>query len=53
MLQPEKNSYKEFDTEKKNSCGSKILQPLLTFLMVRPLNRPKFNFEKRFGCNRR
>ena len=34
-----KNSYKEFDNEKKkkNSCGSKIPLPLITFLMVRPL----------------
>ena len=37
-----KNSYKEFDNEKKkkNSCGSKIPlppPPLITFLMTRPL----------------
>ena len=27
MLWPKKNSYKEFDNEKKNSCGSKIPHP--------------------------
>ena len=39
MLWPKKNSYKKFDNEKKNSCGSKIplLPPPITFLMVRPL----------------
>ena len=31
----QKNSYKEFDS-KKNSCGSKIPLPPITFLMVRP-----------------
>ena len=36
MLWPKKNSYKEFDNE-KNSCGSKIPLPPITFLMVRPL----------------
>ena len=36
MLRPKKNSYKEFDNE-KNSCGSKIPLPPITFLMVRPL----------------
>ena len=34
MLWPKKNSYKEFE---KNSCGSKIPLPPITFLMVRPL----------------
>ena len=38
MLWPKKNSYKEFDNEKKNSCSSKIPLPPITFLMVRPLN---------------
>ena len=52
MLQPEKNSYKEFDTEKKILRLKNSPAPI-TFLMVRPVNRPKFNFEKRFGCNRR
>ena len=37
MQGPEKNSYKEFDNEKKNSCGSKIPPTPITFLMVRPL----------------
>ena len=27
MLRPKTNSYKEFDNEKKNSCGSKIPHP--------------------------
>ena len=37
MLRPKKNSYKEFDNKKKNSCGSKIPHPPppITFLMVR------------------
>ena len=40
MLRPKKNSYEEFDDE-KNSCGSKIPLPPITFLMVRPLiNQP-------------
>ena len=37
MQGPEKNSYKEFDNE-KNSCGSKIPLPPITFLMVRTLS---------------
>ena len=36
MLWAKKNSYKEFDNE-KNSCGSKIPLPPITFLMVRPV----------------
>ena len=45
MLQPKKNSYEEFDNEKKNSCGSKIPHPPflrpppIIFLMVRPLGQ--------------
>ena len=40
MLWTKKNSYKEFDNEKK-SCGSKIPLPPptpITFLMVGPLS---------------
>ena len=43
MQGAEKNSYKEFDTE-KNSCGSKIpLPPPITFLMVGPLVKKKYS----------
>ena len=31
MLLPKKNSYKKFDSEKKNSCSSKIPPPLHNF----------------------
>ena len=36
MLRPKKNHTRNLIT-KKNSCGSKILHPPITFLMVRPL----------------
>ena len=39
MQRPEKNSYKEFDNEKKflRTENSPPLPPPITFLMVRPL----------------
>ena len=36
MLWPKKNSYKEFDNEKKIPAARKFPSPLITFLMVRP-----------------
>ena len=38
MLWPKKNSYKEFDNEKKIPAARKFPSPLITFLMVRPNN---------------
>ena len=37
MQGPEKNSYKEFDNEKKIPAARKFPSPPITFLMVRPL----------------
>ena len=37
MLWPKKNSYKEFDNEKKFLRFENSPSPLITFLMVRPL----------------
>ena len=40
MQGPEKNSYKEFDNEKKFLQLEKVpLPPPITFLMVRPLSQ--------------
>ena len=39
MQGPEKNSYKEFDNEKKFLQLENSPPPPITFLMVRPLNR--------------
>ena len=37
MLRPKKNSYKEFDNEKKIPAAQKLATPTpITFLMVRP-----------------
>ena len=36
MLRPKKNSYKEFDNEKKIPAAQKFPTPPITFLMVRP-----------------
>ena len=47
MLWPKKNSFKEFDNEKKKSCGSKIPLPRpITFLMVRPLTTHIYIIQK-------
>ena len=40
MQGPEKNSYKEFDNEKKFLRLENSPPPPITFLMVRPLNCP-------------
>ena len=37
MLRPKKNSYKEFDNEKKFLRLKNFPPPAITFLMVRPL----------------
>ena len=37
MLWPKKNSYKEFDNEKKIPAARKFPTPTITFLLVRPL----------------
>jgi len=39
MLRPKKNSYEEFDNEKKIPAAQKFPTPPTTFLMVRPLAR--------------
>ena len=40
MLWPKKNSYKEFDNEKKIPAAKKFPSPIpITFLMVRPLRQ--------------
>ena len=42
MLWPKKNSYKEFDNEKKFlRLENSPLPPPITFLMVRPLKYPR------------
>ena len=40
MLWPKKNSYKEFDNEKKFLRLKNSPPPPITFLMVRPLSFP-------------
>ena len=37
MLWPKRNSYKEFDNEKKIPAARKFPLPPISFLMVRPL----------------
>ena len=50
MQGPEKNSYKEFDNEKKFLQLENSPPPPITFLMVRPLS-PKSDQHQISPCN--
>ena len=50
MQGPEKNSYKEFDNEKKFLRLENSPPPLITFLMVRPLAADHLTFEAGVAC---
>ena len=50
MQGPEKNSYKEFDNEKKFLRLENSPPPLITFVMVRPLAADHLTFEAGVAC---
>ena len=50
MQGPEKNSYKEFDNEKKFLRLENSPPPFITFLMVRPLAADHLTFEAGVAC---